>query len=374
MSGDIVKILCINTNGLHNDGITNSILTYYFNMDKSNMQIDLLKTKDIDSSTEEKVAKSGTNLCFTDYRKNVLPYIIKTARFIRTHKYDIVHAHGSSAILSIDLLAAFLGGCKVRIAHSRNTKCDHRFIDKILRPFFYALCTERFACGEEAGKWLFGDRTFKVIKNAKNLEKFAYDEETRLRVRRENCWENKTVYGHVGNFNYQKNHEFLIELFSKIIEEDENSVLVLMGTGNEYLEKAQMKVKELGLQNAVVFLGSVNNVYEYLQAMDVMLFPSRFEGLPNVVLEWQIAGLPAIISDKITKECGITDLVKYVSIDKGIAPWIKEISAAKILISSSDRKSLSKGAKIDLKKAGFDISESATLLKQYYIESVESRK
>lgn len=369
-----MKVLIINSNGIRNDGITNSILTYFSNMDKTDMQIDMLKVGYIDKTMQDKFEGIGIDIVGKTNRSNILAYLTETTLMIQKQKYDVVHVHGSSAILAIDLFAAFLGGCKVRIAHSRNTKCDHRIIDKILRPFFYALCTERFACGEDAGKWLFGNRPFKVIKNAKNLEKFTYDEETRIRVRGENAWENKTVYGHVGNFNYQKNHEFLIEIFAKIIEEDEQSVLVLMGTGKEYFEKAQSKVKELGLQNSVVFLGSINNVDEYLQAMDIMLFPSRFEGLPNVVLEWQIAGLPAIISDKITKECGITDLVKYVSIDNGISPWIKEISAAKTHILNSDRHSLSIVAKLDLKKAGFDISESATLLKQYYLESMESRK
>lgn len=357
-----MKVLCINTNGLRNDGITNSIVNYYRYIDKSNMTIDMLKTRDVEEEIEKKITDIGVGLKFTDYRSSVVRYILKTAKLIKLEKYDIVHVHGSSSILTIDLLAAWLGGCKIRIAHSRNTTCDHKVIDKILRPLFHILCTERFACGEDAGKWLFNDKAFHVIKNGKDLKRFKFNLEIRDRVREENNWNEKIVIGHVGNFNYQKNHDFLIDVFSELCKVNPMYQLVLMGTGKEYMVKAQKKVEELGISDKVLFMGSVDNVEEIQQAVDVMLFPSHFEGLPNVVLEWQISGLPSIISDKITKECAVTDLVSFLPIDQGTEIWVSNVMNLNLV----DRLEASEVACDKMIEAGFDIHDNAKKLKNHY--------
>lgn len=360
----MMKILCINSNGLKNDGITNSILNYYANMDRSDMKVDLLQTAGVAKEIEGRIRECGLQVIFTQYRKHVIRYILSTARLIRKNRYDIVHVHGSSAILSIDLLAAWLGGCRVRIAHSRNTQCDHRTIDKLLRPLFNALCTERFACGQDAGRWLFGDRPFIVIKNGKDIARFRFDPELRDSVRSRYGWTDQVVLGHVGNFNYQKNHEFLIRVFSELYGKDKKYRLVLMGSGTSYFDAAKEQVKKLGLEEAVLFMGSITNVPEMLQAMDLMLFPSRFEGLPNVVLEWQISGLPAIISDAITRECKVTDLVKYLPIDQGEKIWADEVQKTEVL--AENRKLKSEEACIRMKEAQFDIQENAKNLKKIY--------
>lgn len=363
-----MKVLCINTNGLHNDGITNGILNYYGHMDKHNLEIDLLKTKDVESSLEKRIEALELGLKFTDYRKHVLSYIFKTAKLIRREKYDIVHTHGSSAILSIDLLAAWLGGCKVRIAHSRNTKCNHVVVDKLLRPLFYLLTTNRFACGEDAGKWLFGKRDFTVIRNGKDLEQFKFSQEKRDAIRKKYGWTNKIILGHVGNFNYQKNHEFLLNVFAKLQKQNADYYLVLMGTGQDYLQKAKEQVKELQIEDKVLFMGSINDVSDMLNAMDVMLFPSHFEGLPNVVLEWQCSGVPAVISDKITKECKVTDLVKYLPIDQGVDIWCDEVINIAL---KADRVDASQEACESMRQAQFDIVENAKYLRQLYFSFID---
>lgn len=369
-----MKVLCINTNGLHNDGITNSIFTYYEYIDKSDMKIDLLKTKDTDETIISRAKAIGLNVVFSDYRRNVLRYIIKTAKLIKAESYDIVHVHGSSSILSIDLLAAFLGGCKVRIAHSRNTKCKHNFINLLLKPLFYSLCTARFACGNDAGKWLFGNRSFQIVKNAKNIDAFSYHANVRETIRKQHQWSDKIVIGHVGNFNYQKNHEFLIDVFHEIAKQHPNSILVLIGSGSDYLNSAKEQVRHLGIEDKVIFMGSINNVPDMLQAMDFMLFPSRFEGLPNVVLEWQIAGLPAVISNKITKECALTNLINFASIDDGTEIWCTEVDKVIAYCKLANREKDSEKAKIELRKAGFDIVESSKRLKKMYEDLVRDNR
>ena len=126
-------------------------------------------------------------------------------RYIAKEKIDIVHVHGSSAIMSVELLAAKLAGCKVRIAHSHNTTCENKKVDQMLRPLFNKLYTERFACGQEAGKWMFGTQSFMVIPNGRSLQKYEYNSEKRVQYRNKlNVPANAFIIGHVGRFNDQK--------------------------------------------------------------------------------------------------------------------------------------------------------------------------
>lgn len=368
-----MKILCINTNGLRNDGITNSILNYYAHMDRSDMTVDILETRFVEKNVEQKFLNLGIGLKKTKPRNNVISYIISTALLIKKEGYDIVHIHGSSALLSIELLAAWLGGCKIRIAHSRNTTCKHEKLDKLLKLPFVLLCTERFACGEDAGKWLFGNREFSVINNGKDLDAFEFNVSVRTRMRKKYNLEKYTVIGHVGNFNYQKNHNFLINVFADIVRKSDNYRLVLIGTGTEYLEKTKVQVREMGLAEKVIFMGSIDNVAEMLCAMDVMLLPSHYEGLPNVVLEWQLSGLPSFISDKITKECRVTELVHFLPIDKGKDIWVQGITNTKIQ-EDYLRLEKSKAAHKIMKMNGYDIQENAVQLKEKYKKMIQERE
>ena len=362
-----MKILCISPNGLHNDGITNSIINYYRNMDFTDIEIHILMTKKTDPLILKKFEESNLPIVFTDFRSHTFSYLLKTANLIRKEKYDIVHVHGSSALLSLDLLAAKLGGCRIRIAHSRNTTCNHKTLDKFLRPFFYKLCNVRFACGTEAGKWLFGNRPFTVIKNGKNLDEFSFNSELRVNVRKEKNWDGKIVLGHVGTFNYQKNHKFLIDVFAELQKTLPNSILVLVGSESKNFEAAKTQVRDLGLAEKVIFTGSVNNVAELLQGMDIMLFPSHYEGFPNVVLEWQAVGLPCLISDKITKECAVTDLVTFLPIDQGTKVWCDAVQNMPV----RDREKDAENARKSLEDAGFDIVKDAENLRYIYFQLVE---
>ena len=133
-------------------------------------------------------------------------------------------------------------------------------------------------------------------------------------------------------------------------------------------------MKRLELEDKVVFMGSINNVPEVLQAMDFMLFPSHFEGLPNVVLEWQIAGLPAIISNKITKECALTNLIHFASIDDGTEIWCSEVNNIFSYCEQADREKDSEKAKMEIRNAGFDIVESSKRLKKMYEDLVRDNR
>jgi glycosyltransferase involved in cell wall biosynthesis len=331
-------------------------------MDLTGMEVDLVSVKNSNPKIFEMIKEAGCGLYKIEKRSvDPLRYFIELISFMRKRKYDVIHAHGSSSLLAIEMLAAKIAGCKVRIAHSRNTKCNHRIIDKFLRPLFYTTYTHGFACGSDAGKWLFGDRKFLVLKNGKDLERYSFNENIRREVRSKYNWTDKIVLGHVGNFNGQKNHMFLTEVFIKLTKKNSKYVLVMMGDGH-IKTLVEKKIQEAGLSDKCFFLGSVTNVNELLQGMDIMLLPSLFEGLPNVVLEWQAAGLPCIISDTITQECKITELVKYMPLSAGPLAW----SEAVIDLEQKDRKAQSSEAIKNMQQAGYDINENAKELKKIY--------
>lgn len=365
-----MKVLCILTGGLKNDGITNSVLLYYSYMDKSDISIDLLDMgQELEESVINKTKEADVNLKKIVSRRNVILYLVKLYELIKKEKYDIVHVHGSSSLMCLELLASKLAGCKVRIAHSRNTTCSHIIIHKVLKPFFSLLCTHRFACGYDAGKWLFGKKEFIVLHNGKNLNDYSFSNMVREKVRETYGWKNKYIIGHVANFNYQKNHKFLINIFFEYLKVNKESHLILIGRETEagYLKKAKDLINSLKIEDSITFMGSINNVSEILNGMDLMLLPSYFEGLPNVVIEGQISGLPCIISDSITRECSVTDLVSFISIDN-VTDWVNKIT--KIQQSSFDREKSSKNSIERFKEEGFEIVNNSKKLKSLYFEFV----
>lgn len=365
-----MKILQIPTGGLFSDGILSCIVEYMTAMDKSGMEIQVLATNNPEKSVVEKVENSGcrvVSIPFPYRKKNIVKYFLALYKYISKEKIDVVHVHGSSAIMSVELVAARLAGCKVRIAHSHNTTCENQKADRILRPLFNRSYTTAFACGQDAGRWMFGKRKFTIIPNGRNLKKYEYDSKKRIEYRNKlGIVSDALVIGHVGRFNRQKNHEYLVRVFSEVYKKKRNSYLVLVGTGEKVGEIKNL-VKELELENNVIFTGVIENVSDYLSAFDIMLLPSLYEGLPLVVIEWQIAGLPCIVSDTVTKECAITSLVKFESIKKEPEVWANEV----VNLILQDRNDSKEAVLNDIKMAGYDIKSGAEKLKKLYSILVE---
>ena len=300
----------------------------------------------------------------------VFKYIKAFIALFKKRRYDALYIHGSSAIMSIELFAAKLMRCKVRVVHSHNTTCDFKKADKLLRFMFYHLYTDAFACGNEAGKWLYRKRPFTVISNGRDINKYKFDFEKRKEIRSIlNEPDNELLVGHVGNFNYQKNQEFLVRVFKEFLKLKPNSKLYLMGSGDDY-DNVKKLTEELSISDKVVFTGSIYNVSEMLQAMDVMVLPSRYEGVPLVAIEWQISGLPCLISDTVTTECAYTDFVKFKSLNDSFKAWAEEIAAM-------SHYSRSKNAEAALRltgPCGFDINRNAAELQRFFIERCSSVK
>jgi glycosyltransferase involved in cell wall biosynthesis len=366
----MIKILMVATTHFELDGITNSLMNYYRHMDKSDMQIDFVTPNKVVKRLKKELTRGGSKIYVLPMR-NTRPfrYAALLSRIIRAGKYDIVHAHGNSCTLQTEMFAAKIGGAKIRIAHSRNTSCDHKFIHLLLRPFFNRTYTHGFACGKEAGKWLFGNKTFTVIPNGNDIDKFSYNEIIRQEYRSKYHLDGKKVIGHVGSFSRQKNHEFLLDVFYELLKIDPNQVLVLMGDG-ELRSEIEFKIKTLGMEENVILTGKTLEVSNLLQAMDIMVFPSRHEGLPNVVVEWQLAGLPSLVSDKVTQEVKVTDLVTFMPLEEGPYAWASKINEMIL----SDRNKMREEIKDQMKAAGFDIEENARELKQIYQTLIEEKK
>lgn len=363
-----IKILVINTVGLTRNGITTVIYDYYSKFDKENFDIHVLAVKENDENIVNQFIDSGMKAVFTPSRKkNVIKYTFALLKLLLREKYDILHVHGNSATMAIELFIAKLCRCKIRIAHSHNSVCDARKADKLLRQLFYKTYTDAFACGENAGKWLFNGKEFRIIKNGRDINKYIYNESIRRKIRAQLELDEDTVaVGHIGNFNEQKNHEYLINIFKAILKMNSNCKLYLAGYG--HLENnIKEQVSKLKIEDKVVFLGLIDNVNELLQAMDVMVLPSLYEGLPLVAIEWQMAALPCVLSDVITKECVFTDLVKFRSLNDSFDKWAESV----LELTKNDRKKMSHNiAELSL-DSGYDINSNVKKLMDYFNKRVK---
>lgn len=204
---------------------------------------------------------------------------------------------------------------------------------------------------------VFGKHKFQIMNNAIDAKKFIYNEEVRKQKRVELGVEDKFVIGHVGRFNLQKNHEFLVKRFADFAKTNEDAILVLIGNG-ELQEKIKEMAKEYGIETKVKFLGLREDIPQLLQAMDLFLFPSLFEGLPVTLVEAQAAGLPCVISDMITDEIMITDQISKVSLSGNTSLWNQEIAKY--------RYSKRKNTIEDIIEHGFDIEKNARWLEEFY--------
>ncbi len=356
------KVLIISTVGLIKDGITSVITSYLKAMDRKGLDIFVLGTICVEESIRKDIEDMGCVVIdFPNRKEKPLKYMVTLTRFIRKEHVDIVHTHGNSGTMAIEMIAAWLGGCKRRIAHSHNTKCEHIKADKILRPIFNLLYTDAFACGEDAGKWLFGNRRFRVLKNGRDISLYAFNDNVREKERKELGINEQLAIGHVGGFVEQKNHRFLLEIYEQILRIEPTAKLFMIGDGPL---KLTIEEKARSISNNIIFTGNVDCTAELLQAMDGMLLPSLFEGLPLVAVEWQINGLPCILSDNITKECVFSKSAEFLSLDDSPKIWAKRIVE---MAHNNIRGENALYAITQAKAAGFDIKDNAILLKQYYI-------
>ena len=363
-----IKILTISSSGFNiNDGIGTVLYDYFGRFDLNQFEVHLVVAGKYNYEVISKFENIGVIPQFLPSRsKEVFKYFYNLIQLIKSEKYDLVYTNGSSGLLSVDLFAAKISGCKCRVVHSHNTKCDHEKLDWLLRPALYALYTDAFACGDDAGKWLFKDRKFRVIRNGRSIQQYKYNAKKRDNMRKklaipEGC----VAVGHVGTFNEQKNQAFLVQVFFELLKKKSNAMLFFIGDGSKRKD-VQKTAQELGIEKQVVFVGSTSDVPQFLQAMDIMVLPSLHEGLPLVVVEWQLAGLPSLVSSSVTKECVFTSLVEFESLENGSVSWATHLLNMHSKSFSRDDTSI----EINARDAGYDIDTDAIELQRYFLQMV----
>lgn len=346
-------------------GAETMVMNYYRKIDRSKVQFDFLVHRQQRGAYEDEIEALGGRIYRMSpiYPQNFRKYKKELRAFFQEHpEYRIIHAH-MSELGYFAFREAARQGVPVRICHAHNA--PHGFdLKMIVRTYFkkrmMPYVTHLFMCGIESGRWLFGEENesrFIMLNNAIDAAAYAYDPRRRQAVRQDLGLTGELVVGHVGRFNKQKNHPFLIELFAALLKREPNAVLLLVG-GGEDQSRIEQKVRDLGIAERVRFLGVRSDVADLMQAMDVFAFPSLFEGLGIAIVEAQAAGLPCVTADIMPKESFLTDLVYTKSLKESPDEWAKEILHIRD-VPRTDRRA-------EIAAHGFDITTEAVKLQEFY--------
>lgn len=359
----MIKIAYL-TKNLAANGITNVALNYGLRLDKSRFQLTLIAGVPVEEVYRQKLAEEGIRLVeLPPKKKNPLGYYGKIWSELK-RSYDIVHVHGSSATITVEILLAKLAGVPVRIAHSHSVSCDHPRIHKALKPILKKLCSYGFACSSAAGAWLFGDGAYKVLPNAFQVEKFVFDPETRKRVRENLGIEQAFVIGNIARFNESKNHGYLLDVFEKVAEKRVDAVLLLVGNGPK-LEEIKARILKHPYQERILYYGITDKPEELYAAMDVFALPTRYEGLGIVFVEAEISGLPAVASEGVPREVDIDGRVQFLPLTEAEDLWCEAILTDR----SVDRAQFYETHRSEIMK--YDIACSVKQLSDTYQRLVE---
>ena len=354
-----VRVLHVLT-GLSNGGAEAFILNMYRNMDRSKVQFDFLLRSEENRYAEE-LNEMGSNVYTTaSFPRHFIQNAVQTATFFKTHHYDIVHIHANALLYMYALQCAKKSGVKCRIIHSHNSAMAHMQLlplHKANKRKIQKLATDFFACSDDAGRWMFPG-SYQVINNAIDLDAFSFNAEKRERIREKlGFGKDDFVVGHTGRFVEQKNHAFLLEVFAQLCQRKENAQLLLLGDGKLRAEMEQ-KAKDLGIAHRVKFMGAIKEVSDYLNAMDLFIFPSIFEGLSISLIEAQTNGLPILCSQAIPEAAIFDSSIERLPLDTDAKSW-----ANQALRMDLQRTQLTQV----LRSAGYDVRQQAKQLQNFYI-------
>ncbi len=357
-------------------GVEAVVMNYYRHLDHNKIQFDFICDDDSTNIPYDEIEKLGGKVILIPPYQKVFKYQKELRRVLRDGKYKIVHSH-INTLSVFPLYAAKKVGVPVRIAHSHSTtnkkEWKKNLLKQVLRPFSKKYATNYMCCSELAGRWLFGDKAYDdgkvyLLNNAIDLDKFKYDKKIRDKKRKElGIKEDTIVIGHIGRFVAQKNHTFLIDIFNEIHKLNQNSILLLIGQG-PLQEEIKGKVKELGLDDSVKFLGQREDVHEYYNVMDLFLFPSLYEGLGMVMIEAQANGLTCIASTEVPLAASIMQNTYFFSLDDTSLNWAKNIFD---IIKSNTRTKFNKESFL---QSGYSINENADKLFNFYFDRVGNYK
>lgn len=328
------RVLCI-LSALTVGGAETFLMKVYRTLPQDEYQFDFIVCEENGCYTQEVLDRGGQIYLIPKRTEHFFGAMRAIRDTVRQHKYAYVLKLGNPPIAGLDLIAARFGGAKVLAMRSCNAptgiSMKDRCLNSLLRPVLNSVANVKLAPSMLAAEFTFGKRAahkdVHLLHNGVDLNFLRYDGEGRRKIREEFSLGDRLVVGHVGRLHRQKNHRYLLEIFAKLRASREDAVLLLVGIG-ELENTLREQVRELGIEDAVIFAGQRFDIPQLLSAMDVFVFPSFHEGMPNTVIEAQATGLPCVIADTITKEANITGLVQYLSLEQSPEYWAETALAA----------------------------------------------
>lgn len=349
-------------------GAESRTMDLYRHIDRQRVQFDFLVHTKQEGHFDREIQELGGHIYHVPRFRiyNYFSYAKAMKDFFREHlDFRAVQGHMTSTA-SIYLPIAKKAGVPITISHARSAGVDKGIkgvATRMLRQKLPERTDYMFTCSRLAGISVFGPKAVEEGKtvfmpNAIDCKKFDYDPVMRSKIREELGISDHYVIGHVGRFHYAKNHEYLIRVFAELCKRGRREyVLLLLGEG-EKMEEIRHLVRELQVEDKVYFAGNKSNVYDYYQAMDYFVYPSRYEGLPGTVLEAQTSGLRCLISDSICEEVAVTELVHTMGIEQQPERWADYIEKTQDYARISHFR--------EVCEAGFDVEAQAEKMMKFY--------
>ncbi len=355
-------------------GVETLIMNIYRKIDREKLQFDFLCHNRVESKFESEIKALGGRMYCVPGMSHVgfFGYLRRLHEFFVAHpEYHTVHTHQTD-LNGLILWQAKRAGVPNRFSHSHIAFKCKKLKSKLIRAFFLSFIgwntTRAFACSKLAGELVYKGKlkkNFTFIPNAIDTTVFRYDAQRAMAKRQELGLDaNAPVIGHIGRFMRQKNHLFLIRVFAELLKQEPQATLLLIGVGAR-MEAVKEKAQQLGIEQHVKFLGSRTDVPDLMQAMDLFLFPSFFEGFSVATIEAQAAGLPLLTSTGVTSETSITDLVRRMPLSESPDHWARTALEMIQMHRQDDRR---RYAEI-VKEKGFDIAKLAETMQNLYLSA-----
>ena len=350
------RILIVNTVPTDGNGITNVIFNYIKNIDIQKAHIDLVSINTPEDSYYKVIQQqNGTIFVLDRNTKHLYIYIKKLISLMKP--YDVVHVHGNSSSMILELFAAFCAGVKIRVAHGHSATCNNIRLHTILRPLLNRLSTKRVACSVKSGDFTFGKAPYTVLRNCFDVVAYGYNKNERERLRKRFGVDQFAVLGHVGRFNSYKNHRFIIKVFKELQSIDKDLRLVLIGDG-PLKNSIEKQVMEENLDQFVQFLGNIDYADKVYNMMDCFIMPSVSEGFGSAAVEAQANGLPTILSEAVSPEVKINNNCFFVSLDASLDEWCS------LIIDNINNRELNGNKNVI--SAGYAVEEVMKSLEEIY--------
>jgi len=348
-------------------------------MNLDGLDVEILVSDDETSLLDEELSKLNIKKKVTLEKKyknparRVFANIFAFRKAIKHGNYDVVHLNVCHGVELIYCFWAWLYNVPIRIVHCRNNDIGAGGRSRNIKILFHHICKRLFAkCAtiklansDLAAEWLFSKKDIKddrveIVKNGIDVKKYSYDTKTRTKLRDELGVSNNYVVGHVGHFNYQKNHEYLLRIFKELLEKAPDAMLLLVGAG-ENKQNIEKLAKQYGIEKNVIFYGVTNDIPSIMMAMDVFVFPSRFEGFGNVLIEAQATGLPCVASKSVIPEF-VNLSPNFTWVDLSLSPkiWSEYVF--------NYRNHVRTDGTAYITKAGHDIALMAKIIEEKYRE------